>query len=238
MDKKYGLLILLLLATPCTAMTDSYIRTFSSGTAAGGTAPARERTFITKNLEHLDETITLKINSFSGRSKPLDFIMIAFSLLGGGTVIVLVSGLALFFIDRKKFFPNFLVFLAVLTVGSLMIQVLKSLYNLPRPLKSFPDLRILLSPLLERGFPSGHTFAVFTAAAYLSDRLKGAYRNFSWLLYSLAALGGISRMYVGAHYFSDVMAGAIIGLIYTFLALYLIKRRFFVKNRKTSPPPA
>lgn len=68
----------------------------------------------------------------------------------------------------------------------------------PRPLK--PDDR--------RSMPSGHATAAFSVATVLSHR----YPAKRWVFYGLAAGVAFSRVYLGRHYPSDVLAGAAIGL--------------------------
>ena len=58
-------------------------------------------------------------------------------------------------------------------------------------------------------FPSGHTLAAFCAATVMSTRGD---RSGNALLFSGAALVGISRLHVGAHHASDVLGGAAIGV--------------------------
>jgi membrane-associated phospholipid phosphatase len=69
-------------------------------------------------------------------------------------------------------------------------------------------------------FPSGHATTVFALAAALS------FFSPRWRLplFSFAAVVGLSRIIVGAHYFSDVMAGAYVGVM-TVFALVLFCRR-------------
>ncbi|CAA7627765.1 putative phosphoesterase, PAP2 family [Candidatus Terasakiella magnetica] len=57
-------------------------------------------------------------------------------------------------------------------------------------------------------FPSGHAVVAFAVAYVLGRRFVAAR---SWL-YLLAGLAGISRIYVGAHYPLDVIAGALLGV--------------------------
>ncbi len=78
-------------------------------------------------------------------------------------------------------------------------------------------------------FPSGHTFCAFTVAIAVSC----FYKKMWWFLLPFAIIVGFSRIFVGAHYFLDVLAGAIfgaiLGIINYYVVLYLNKKR---KNYK------
>ncbi|MCZ6679552.1 MAG: phosphatase PAP2 family protein, partial [Candidatus Poribacteria bacterium] len=64
--------------------------------------------------------------------------------------------------------------------------------------------------------PSGHTAFAFAVATVLGDR----YPKFRIPLYVGAGLVGISRVYLGRHYASDVVAGAAVGTITSTLILH------------------
>ena len=66
-------------------------------------------------------------------------------------------------------------------------------------------------------FPSGHTLAAFCAATVMSQRGRSGRQR---LLFTSAALVGLSRLHLRAHHASDVLGGAAIGT-----ALGLIGRR-------------
>lgn len=59
-------------------------------------------------------------------------------------------------------------------------------------------------------FPSGHTIVAFTISTVLAERIGNPYA--SVVLYTAATLGGISRIYSGNHWFSDVVFGTALAL--------------------------
>ena len=81
-----------------------------------------------------------------------------------------------------------------------------------RPCRSMPDIRLLLPCPKSYSMPSGHAINSFAFAAPLVY-LTRHYITRAWRLYPLlpAALIAFSRIYLGVHYPSDVLAGAFLG---------------------------
>ena len=77
-----------------------------------------------------------------------------------------------------------------------------------RPYSYVPDITLLIPPLDDFSFPSGHTFASFAAATalFLYHRKAGA------AAFILAVTIAFSRLYLYVHFPSDVLAGAILGI--------------------------
>ncbi len=81
---------------------------------------------------------------------------------------------------------------------------------------------MLISGLSDFSFPSGHTTAAFAAMMGLflaTDKRK------SWPALIFAVVMGLSRIYLGVHYPSDVIAGAAIGTLGSFAVYKLLHRR-------------
>jgi undecaprenyl-diphosphatase len=93
-------------------------------------------------------------------------------------------------------------------VGSLVVALVKESVDRPRPEHSDPALDAAVATPGSPSFPSGHTATAFAAAAVVG----AFYPRLRWPLYSLAALVGLSRIYLGVHFTLDVLAGAILGL--------------------------
>ena len=98
---------------------------------------------------------------------------------------------------------------AALILAGIAVQVLKRVVDVPRPLAVFGPaaVHVLLQPLRRQAFPSGHSASAGALAAFALLR----YRRAAWPLLLLAAAGGISRVYVGAHWVLDVIAGWAVG---------------------------
>jgi undecaprenyl-diphosphatase len=121
-------------------------------------------------------------------------------------------------------------YVALVAIGVLTADVLalggKYFTNRPRPYVSHPDPEPLLHAQLELSFPSGHAATSFVGAALLATFVP----RFAVAFYALAALVAWSRVYVGVHYPSDVIAGALLGLAVAFLL-----RRAAVRVRRGRP---
>ena len=99
-------------------------------------------------------------------------------------------------------------------IAALASTFLKGFFDLPRPagLLTEGSFYRIGEALLHRAFPSGHTltaFAVASALYFSADKNK---RAALMPLFLLAALVGLSRNAVGAHWLTDVLGGAGVGI--------------------------
>lgn len=103
-------------------------------------------------------------------------------------------------------------------IGTLATTATKVIVNRHRPENDS-------SPSWDSSFPSGHTSSWFSMAVVYADK----YPKLTIPLYSCGILVGLSRIYQGQHYPSDILAGAILGWASGFLTLKLEKtlNRFF-----------
>jgi undecaprenyl-diphosphatase len=117
--------------------------------------------------------------------------------------------------------------LIALVVGVASSEVLKNLVMQPRPFLELPDVRLLVSPPSSYSFPSvnvAYAFAASTGASIATRRLLGRIPAWGWASLVLAAAISYSRVYVGVHYPSDVVGGALLGVSVGWLAALLVTR--------------
>ena len=107
--------------------------------------------------------------------------------------------------------------------------VLKYMVNRPRPYVTHTDL-VPLSSESSRSFPSGHTSSAFSLATSLSlnyPKWYVAVPAFAW-----ATATGYSRMYLGVHYPTDVLAGAALGAGTAWLT-HVLNKKWAISKRKS-----
>jgi undecaprenyl-diphosphatase len=110
-----------------------------------------------------------------------------------------------------------LLVVAVACSDQISSTVIKSIVGRLRPCFVLEDVRTLVDCGSGYSFPSSHAVNNFAAATILSYY----YRRYVWGFVLFAAVIAFSRMYVGVHYPSDVLGGAIIGTAVSSLILYL-----------------
>jgi membrane-associated phospholipid phosphatase len=99
-------------------------------------------------------------------------------------------------------------------ISGLVSQVLKPFFDLPRPAGLLIDGSFyrIGEPLYNHALPSGHTLTAFAIAAAMYFVCNKQRRHSLAILFALALFIGLSRIAVGAHWLTDVLAGMGIGL--------------------------
>jgi undecaprenyl-diphosphatase len=103
-------------------------------------------------------------------------------------------------------------------IALLAYKLLKRWTRRPRPFASDVRIRAWVAPLDEFSFPSGHTLhaVAFTLVALAH------YPALAWLLIPFSASVAASRVVLGLHYPSDVLAATVIGSTLSGLSLWLV----------------
>lgn len=158
------------------------------------------------------------------RSPPLTSFFRAATLLGswpfvsGATLALCISGVL-----RRQRRPAAALALVAIGIPALVV-LLKPLYARPRP-----DMVVHLDVVDSASFPSGHSIAAatfFGTLALLTAR-GAAHDTARALIVAGASLAivlvGLSRMYLGVHYPSDVLGGVLIGTTWSLLVLLALR---------------
>lgn len=96
---------------------------------------------------------------------------------------------------------------------------IKPLLSRPRPWVVLEDFVTLATSADPNSFPSGHTCSAFAFGVAVAVVVPWKWAKAAAL--AAAALMGFSRLYVGVHFPSDVLAGAVIGTVCGLLGAYL-----------------
>ncbi len=150
----------------------------------------------------------------------LDVLMPKLTLLGSGGAIWLLA--VAIMLCTKKYRRQGVILLAGLAVGVLVGNVcLKNLIARPRPCWLDNSVKLLISMPTDYSFPSGHTLASAIGATVLTK----TDRRFGWAAIPLAAIIASSRLYLFVHYPSDILAGAVLGVVIGLAVYHLGMRR-------------
>lgn len=175
---------------------------------------------MTKVMDWLYEkecTFFRLINGRMHRSS-MDRFFHVWTHLGGATATISTAVMLLVFLPAHLKSWGIVCILS-LTISHIPVCVSKKMYPRKRPYLSLPDTKIGTNPLKDHSFPSGHTTAIFSIVTplILLNPFIGMFLLFAALLVA------ISRMYLGLHYPSDVLAGIVLGISSSFFSVFLVK---------------
>ena len=124
-------------------------------------------------------------------------------------------------------------FLAVgLAAG--LTSVFKDLFDRARPALADSQIEALVATPASPSFPSGHAATAFAAAIAVG----AFYPRLRWPLRGLAALVGLSRIYLGVHYWLDVLAGTALGIGLGLAVVWTSRRALAWRGRSDTNPQA
>lgn len=158
------------------------------------------------------------------RREYLTPLVVFFTTLGngGGMWIVFLLGLMI-----KKDTRKIGVLGAVALGVSFLVNnlLLKNLIARPRPFEVIAELICLIPRPTDYSFPSGHTGSSFAVATVM---MLGLPKRYGIIAMGLAFFMGLSRLYIGVHFLSDVVGGAVIGGLIG-IVVYTLGKKFLKK---------
>jgi membrane-associated phospholipid phosphatase len=175
------------------------------------------------SIVHVDNELanTLHANVAPGATTAFE----AITTLGSTPVLALVAGAAAAYLLQRQRVRDATLLVVALVGAQLLTWALKAIFERPRP--TFDD------PVATAhwfSFPSGHalsSLALYGALAYVfADRFRSSPARLAGyaVLTLLVAAIGFSRLYLGVHYLTDVLAGYSAGFAWLLLAIALCSR--------------
>lgn len=165
----------------------------------------------------------------------LDGAMVEITALGTGTVVLMIVAISALFLALTRHRYSALLLLVATAGGIGLNLVLKLRFDRPRP-----HVITWGTNAVSSSFPSGHAMSatiVYSTVAYLAARLYKRMwpRVVTMFIAAIVILAiSISRLYLGVHYPSDVLAGAIIGLAWAAFCMATLEAIQKIAERRQS----
>ena len=177
--------------------------------------PYKMRSYL-NSMHRLDSNLCIAVNQTSQVRLIRDLFRLV-SRLGDGLFWYSLMLLILLFEGGDGLFPVLHMALAGLS-GTLLYKWLKGKTLRPRPFEVHQDIFMTGKPLDKFSFPSGHTLhaVVFGLVAI------NYYPALSFIIMPFVSMVALSRVVLGLHYPSDVLAGAFIGSLIAALSFLLV----------------
>lgn len=196
--------------------------------------------FLTQGpLTQTDNLIVNPLHAYALSSSPLIMIPMMFGFyFAEFGFIVIGAGLLVYFL-HKRFWTEFSMVLIAWGGEGPLWYFLSGYFNRPRPVFDVPAWHYLTSP----GFPSGHSLAAVMCLGFLAYLVVPKIHSYFWksmvvgLTLLIILYVGFSRLFVGDHYPTDVLAGYAVGLAWAGL-VYTVVERFAKKRNERQQPPA
>ena len=175
-------------------------------------------------IKHIDEVILIFIKDNLSNNF-FNIIMPIISALGNIGFIWILSAIVM--ISMKKYSNYGFAVITALAIGYLIGNIiLKNIFARIRPYNMIEGIELLIAPLSDFSFPSGHTLSSFAAAMIIF----AANKRWGIPAFILASLIAFSRMYLFVHYPTDIIAGILIGLFSAYITLLIFKKCGWIKN--------
>ena len=155
----------------------------------------------------MDESLCRAVNGFAGQWAWLDELALRLSqssLLWIPGILLIVYWLWLSWREALLAAPVLAASIGLLDFVGARI---KDIAERPRPCMTLPDIHQIETCGKTFGFPSNHAINTALAAAFL----QVLYPRSGWVSWPLVGLIGLSRVFSGAHYVTDVLGGWVIG---------------------------
>ena len=167
-----------------------------------------------------DKTILLWIHDFANPT--LDRLMHIITSLNNPDFVSIVAAVTLGLLLWKRCYPEAKIFIIDCAGGVILSYGLKSVFG-----KTRPDLWQSAIEEVSFSYPSGHALGSTVLYGFLAYLFATRLPKFAWLIYSLAvliiALIGLSRLYLGVHWPTDIIGGYGIGFLWLMFCITMLK---------------
>ncbi|HEY4706014.1 MAG TPA: phosphatase PAP2 family protein [Thermodesulfobacteriota bacterium] len=126
---------------------------------------------------------------------------------------IIVAAVLIWILGKRQDRLGLVILVAVVLLSDFASNTFKHLFERIRPCSAFEGVRLLVGCGGSFSMPSGHATNIFAAMVFLSAR----YRRFWPAFIFIAFVVAYSRVYVGVHFPSDVIAGAFLGSVIALL---------------------
>ena len=188
-----------------------------------------ESVFLT--IKNLDIQWFIFVNQ-SMHNTFFNVVMPLISNSGEDGLIWLIAALILYLSGPKTRRASFLMLVAIFISFVVGEEVLKHIFQRPRPFLSLEGVNLLITPPGSFSFPSGHAANAFAASLVVARKVP----RLAWPVLLLTVIMAFSRVYVGVHYPMDVLGGALLGALCARFVLGL-EASVYRSSRKTRRPP-
>lgn len=169
-----------------------------------------------KHFKAFDDLFINLINE-KMKNKYLDSFMYRVTDLGGA-IFSTSFALVLLIFGNTKIKLIAVEALVILSISQTIVYSVKKLLGRERPYTIIEKLNTFGIDLSDYSFPSGHTTASFSIATTLALNMPAL----TFIVFIIATIIGISRIYLGVHYPTDVAAGMILGVGSAILVHYYL----------------
>ncbi|MBP3807481.1 MAG: phosphatase PAP2 family protein [Eubacterium sp.] len=163
------------------------------------------------------------------RTEFLNHVMQFFSFLGNFGWFWIV--LCIVLIAVKKTRPIGIIAATALVASLLIVNgIIKPVVSRTRPFVSIEELTLITRKPLDSSFPSGHTSSAFVVSCAITWCLSGKKKWIGVILIIIASLIAFSRLYLGAHYPTDVIAGLLLGITISVVTYFALRKKVLQKE--------